>query len=232
MSKENESSSGMMTALILGGGALAVYWYLNNYGPNGAVSASNPSYWQSWFGTVAAPAVTAAPIANTLGPVTQTQTPTPAAFTFQITGPVTQDINNSLKAAVSISGQSMTVNVIPANAGNPTGVIYNSAGADITSQFTSAQQAQIVLAFQQSAITGTPAASTSSNVAMQLAACIAANPANPAAAAATCNLSGIIQVPWKQSGANLSGIGMSFNSGKGFSRAFSSRRKSTGPYVN
>jgi hypothetical protein len=46
----------------IAGGAYALYWYINNYGPSGAVAvAGGPgSYWASWFGTTATtPVVTA-----------------------------------------------------------------------------------------------------------------------------------------------------------------------------
>lgn len=54
----------------IAGGLYAVYWYLNNYGPTGAVSAGSVSYWNSWFGTAAAVAAPAQP-AQPTGPVNQ-----------------------------------------------------------------------------------------------------------------------------------------------------------------
>ena len=45
--------------LAIAGGAYALYWYLTNYGPSGAVTAGGVSWWNSWFGgSVAAPATT------------------------------------------------------------------------------------------------------------------------------------------------------------------------------
>lgn len=45
--------------VAIAGGAYALYWYLTNYGPGGAVSAGSVSWWSTWFGgTVAAPATT------------------------------------------------------------------------------------------------------------------------------------------------------------------------------
>jgi hypothetical protein len=68
--------------LAIAGGVYAVYWYINNYGPNGAVydttgNAVQPSYWSTWFGTAA--------------PVTPGQTPAQIAaaqalITAQATG--------------------------------------------------------------------------------------------------------------------------------------------------
>ena len=45
--------------LVVAGGGFALYWYLNNYGPNGAVSAGSLSWWSQWFGTAAGARYTA-----------------------------------------------------------------------------------------------------------------------------------------------------------------------------
>jgi hypothetical protein len=47
--------------ILLIGGGIAAWWYLTNYGPNGAVSAGNVSYWDTWFGTAAATATSSTP---------------------------------------------------------------------------------------------------------------------------------------------------------------------------
>lgn len=39
----------------IAGGAYLVYWYVTNYGPNGAVSAGAESYWNTWFGVATVP---------------------------------------------------------------------------------------------------------------------------------------------------------------------------------
>lgn len=233
-----KDKSSLITALIVGAGGFAIYWYVTNYGPNGAVSAGAVSWWNTWFGATAAlPAPgpvqagsgTPAPGTTTTQPPAQS-TPPPAAqttaMTVQVVGAVTNDINNSLKATVMINGQSMTINIIPANAGGTSGVIYNTNGADITAQFSSAQQAQIVLAIQSAAAGASPAQASAATDA-KLAACIAADPTNPARAIANCNLSGIVPVPWHQTGANLSG--MNFKGGKGFVGGFGARKT---PLVN
>ena len=246
-----KDKSGLITALVIGGGAFALYWYLNNYGPNGAISAAGGlSWWQSWFGGAALPTTGATPTTSTTStfpgmtspapttaapaatqPVaTQPASTAPAAFNVTVQGTVTPDINNSLKATVNVNGQTMTINVIPANAGGNTGVIYNTSGTDITSQFTSAQQAQIVLAVQSAYNAGgtaTPASNTAALTAF--AQCVARNPMNPASC---IGLSGIVPVPWNQSGMRaLSGVGMNF-SGKAFGGGFGSRKKSTTPLIN
>ena len=60
---------------------------------------------------------------------------------------VTPTINNSLSGNVTINGVSTNLSIITGNAGNTSGVIYNTAGQDITSQFSSAEQQQLVSAF-------------------------------------------------------------------------------------
>jgi len=81
MAKEGD----MTNILLLLGGAAAAYYVLNNYGPNGAVSAGGPSYWQSWFGTSALAATTAAPAPSAPAP-----SPTPTAPTTGPNPPVMQ----------------------------------------------------------------------------------------------------------------------------------------------
>lgn len=66
----------LMKYALLAGGAYAVYWYVTNHGPNGAVygvggvSTGNVSYWDTWFGT-------AQPVGTVSGQTGQTQTVTP-----------------------------------------------------------------------------------------------------------------------------------------------------------
>ena len=71
-------SSDMTMILVLGAGAVALYWYLNNYGPNGAITNSagqviGLSYWQTWFG--GATTTTATTVATSTTPVTSVTTP-------------------------------------------------------------------------------------------------------------------------------------------------------------
>ena len=73
----------MIKYAAIAGGAYLVYWYLTNYGPNGAVTAANPvSYWSNWFGAATTPATApaAAPVAAGI----------PATTPGPVTGPVTQ----------------------------------------------------------------------------------------------------------------------------------------------
>jgi hypothetical protein len=60
---------------------------------------------------------------------------------------VTHNINNSLSGNVIWNGATVNLSIITANAGAAAGVIYNTAGQDITAQFTPAQQQQLVSAF-------------------------------------------------------------------------------------
>ena len=49
----------IMTWLIVAAGGLAVWWYLNNYGPNGAIATyGGTSFWTQWFGGTAAATTT------------------------------------------------------------------------------------------------------------------------------------------------------------------------------
>jgi len=205
----------MMTLLLVAGGGLALYWYLTNYGPTGAVSAGSVSWWNSWFGTGQAQpqpsAVTAPP--TTILTSTPTPAPTPAptalppAAYVTVTGPVAADINNSLKATVMLQGygQPVSLNVIPANVGQGAGLIWNGNGQDITSSFTADQQSQIAGAIINAAkLQGVTVA----------------------------GMSGIVTTPYHQPGVNLSGFGempLSMSFGKGFGNGFRGRRVSTPP---
>ena len=62
----------ILTILGLGAGAYAVYWYLTNYGPHGAVNNAQgvkiaPSYWDGWFGGLVAPTNAMAPMQPAVG---------------------------------------------------------------------------------------------------------------------------------------------------------------------
>lgn len=45
----------LVTYLLIGGGLYAAYWYVNNYGPNGASIVNGvkvqPTWWDTWFGS-------------------------------------------------------------------------------------------------------------------------------------------------------------------------------------
>jgi hypothetical protein len=78
----------LMTLALVAGGGYLLYWYLNNYGPNGAAFSATgvqvgPTYWQQWFGGTTTPAVaapvTTAPAAGATGTVSL-----PAATTVQL----------------------------------------------------------------------------------------------------------------------------------------------------
>ena len=56
---------------------------------------------------------------------------TPAVPVVQITGTVTPDINNSLKASVTINGQPFTLAVIPS-----AGTVYDNKGQEVSAQLT------------------------------------------------------------------------------------------------
>lgn len=124
-------------------GGLLVYWYVNNYGPTGAVSAGHPSYWDTWFGTAAVtPVTTGTPAPGTTagtGTGTGTQTGTggtvaPAPTTGINTGSTAGDqLAATLLAKSGLNATSM------ANADN-WGYYFNTLGTPMSS-------AQFMLAF-------------------------------------------------------------------------------------
>jgi hypothetical protein len=201
-----EGGSEVMTVVLVAGGGLAVYWYITNYGPNGAVSAGNASWWQTWFG--GAPAQAAVPPATQpvmpLGPTNPTPINVPAVSALQIpTGfTVTADINNSVKGTVYINGQPVTLNVILPNIGQATGVVWNVQGQDVTQQLPAGVLGPLVKAYQDAATV----------LGLQ-------------------GLKGIVPAFTAQGQPNLAGgLGIpSMSFGKGFGGGFSGKRKSTGP---
>ena len=94
-------------------------------------------------------AATPAPAGAAPTPTGTPSSPTPASTGLVIPSnlTVTPNINNSLSGNVTINGVSTNLSIITGNAGNTSGVIYNTAGQDITSQFSSAEQQQLVSAF-------------------------------------------------------------------------------------
>lgn len=108
------------------------------------------SLYQSYLaGQAAATAPGATPPAGT--PPTTTTAATPPAATVTLSIPsnlsVTSDINNALKGMVNVNGQLVSIDVIPSAAGQPSGVVWNSSGDDVTSMFTPAQITQLITAY-------------------------------------------------------------------------------------
>ena len=96
MAKDNE----LMNIALIAGGGFAVYWYITNYGPNGAASAGNVSWWQTWFGTS-----TAAQVATGTGTGTST---TPAA-----------SINTSATGTTAGTGNGLPAGTTPKQTSTP-----------------------------------------------------------------------------------------------------------------
>lgn len=208
-----EGGNDYTSLIILLGGAAAAYWYITNYGPNGAVSAGNVSWWTTWFGGTAA---ALPPASTTTTPPTPTPTGTPTGtgtgtgsstgvtatvLPLVIPNPfvVTSDINGAVKGTVQINGVATSLDVILANIGQPTGVVWNTQGADVTASLPAGVLAPLVAAYQQ--------------------------------AAQNAGLSGIVPA-FQDTGNTLpGGVGAipSMSFGKGFAGGFSGRRKSTGP---
>ena len=115
--------------LVLGVGAVALYWYLNNYGPNGAITNSagqviGLSYWQTWFG--GATTTTAPTVATSTTPVTSVTTPAnptpittpqqPVVSQPSTTVPVTATPTNPIAATSSVDPATA---LITQSGGNP-----------------------------------------------------------------------------------------------------------------
>jgi hypothetical protein len=60
---------------------------------------------------------------------------------------VTPTINSALQGTVNVNGDPVSLAVITGNLGHSSGVVFNSAGADVTNLFTAAQIQQLVNAF-------------------------------------------------------------------------------------
>jgi hypothetical protein len=225
MAKDGGGSGNIINIVLLVGGAAAAYWYITNYGPQGAVYGANGaatgavSWWNTWFGTGTTTAAAALPPASTVPVTTPTQpiatapiipTPVPVPAPVPVVAApqplsipsnftVTPDINGAYKGTVLINGVPTTLDVIIANIGQPSGVVWNTDGTDVTNMLPAGVLGPLTLAYQQAAGTGSMA------------------------------LSGI--VPAFMATGQALGVGAipSMSFGKGFAGGFSGRRKSTGP---
>jgi len=228
MAKDGGSGSDITSILLMVGGAAAAYWYITSYGPNGAGSAGNVSWWTTWFGGTAATAATTpvtapvpTPISSSGGsgsgtgsgtpPITPIAAPTPV-IQFPANFTVAPDINNSLKGTVLYNGLATPINVILANAGNATGVVWNAQGQDITAILGAALVAQIAQAFQTQA--NIQSAQTISGVPIPIP---------------FGGMNGIVPAFQSKAGPGLGQGIPSMSFGKGFGSGFSNRRKSTPP---
>lgn len=132
----------------------------------GAVAVGGWLLW-SWYESTL-PAATTSAGTSTMGTTTPSTVTTPpaapAAPTVTLVIPqnllVTPVINNGLQATVVINGSNAVIAVIPANAGQTSGVVYNSSGTDITSMFSPTQVQQLVSAFSLAPQLGTRAGAT------------------------------------------------------------------------
>jgi hypothetical protein len=90
-------------------------------------------------------------------PSTPTSTPTTTATTsvpaivIPANFSVVIDVNNSLRGTVTYNGTPTSFNVIPANAGASTGVVYNTSGQDVTALLGPANVTTLVNAFNAAA---------------------------------------------------------------------------------
>jgi hypothetical protein len=119
------------------------------------------SLWQSYQAGLTTAATTATPAtpatsASATTPATPapSTTPTiviPAGFS------VVTDINNSYRGTVTYNGTPTSFNVILANAGQSTGVVFNTSGTDVTALLGPANVTTLVNAFQSAVNTETVA---------------------------------------------------------------------------
>jgi hypothetical protein len=106
--------------------------------------------------SVTAPATPAVPAT----PATPAPSSTPS-IVIPANFSVTSDINNSYKGQVTYNGSPATFNVIIANAGASSGVVYNSSGQDVTALLGAANVQTLVNAYQAAVNTETVAGTLS-----------------------------------------------------------------------
>jgi hypothetical protein len=130
--------------LIIGGAWLAWNYFVGSQAAASSAAAA----------AAAAPPVGSTGSTTTVSPTGSTTTTTPTTAPVTVPGlqipsnlSVTPNVNNSLSGNVLLNGESVNLSIITKNQGQTSGVIYNTAGSDITSQFTPAQQQQLVQAF-------------------------------------------------------------------------------------
>jgi hypothetical protein len=132
-----QNALGEIVPILLIGGAAWVAWSIyQSYQSTAAPTPAAPAT----PATPAAPATTQTPAAP--APAASPAIVIPAGFT------VTPDVNNSYRGTVTYNGSPATLNVILANAGDSTGVVYNSAGTDVTALLGAANVATLVNAYQ------------------------------------------------------------------------------------
>jgi hypothetical protein len=160
--KDNPANE-MMMPLILVGGGLVLYWYLNNYGPNGAVTNSagavvGQSWWQSWFGGTAAAAAntTTTTTGGTAPAATATicqQVLSDTAFWAQLTSTLTLYGMPSAQATAYIANiQSSITTSVSNGCQNPPGTTAATLEAAL-----SAAVAQYGQQYAQSQVSGSAA---------------------------------------------------------------------------
>jgi hypothetical protein len=133
MAKDSGLSEILPVVLI--GGAAWVAWSLYQSYQAGLTSAAAAP------ATPASPASTQTPSAP--APASSPAVVIPAGFT------VIPGANNSWQGTVTYNGSPTTFNVILANAGNSSGVVWNTAGTDVTALLGAANVTTLVNAFQQ-----------------------------------------------------------------------------------
>lgn len=143
-----------VVGLVLLGGAAYVGW---------SIYQSYVAAQQAATAAAAAAATTPPAASTSTSPATSATPATPApSSTPTIVIPanfsVTPDINGAYKGTVTYNGQPATLDVILANAGNTSGVVWNANGQDITSILGPANVSTLVTAYQaavnQQTVTG------------------------------------------------------------------------------
>jgi hypothetical protein len=135
MAQQQNALSEIGPILLIGGAAWVAWLIYQSYQATYQATAAPATP-----ATPAAPATTQTPAAP--APAASPAIVIPAGFT------VTPDVNNSYRGTVTYNGSPATLNVILANAGDSTGVVYNSAGTDVTALLGAANVATLVNAYQ------------------------------------------------------------------------------------
>jgi hypothetical protein len=132
--------------LILGGGYLLWVYYTNSQAAAAAAATAAAGTTSTTGSTDSTGTTSSSTTSGTTSSSSGSTTPTPG-LVIPSNLVVAKTLNNSLTGTVQLNGESVPLSIITGNSPATSGVIYNSGGTDITSQFTSAQQAQLVQAF-------------------------------------------------------------------------------------
>lgn len=160
----------LIKLLVVAGGGLALYYYLNNYGPNGAIATvGGLSWWATWFGTStgATTSTTSGGTSSGTSSGTPTIPPSPITSVTSLSATPGSGVQTTYNGVLAltfpavINGTSQTLIVTSPTSGAPTGV-YTAQGQNILPLLSTAQL-QTILA--GAALPGSIGAGTSGTIA-------------------------------------------------------------------